>query len=179
MLSKLSNDSSDKNTKNDKKIFPFLSTAQTKNLIQAHKVSILSFNAQSLNNRISEINQIVKEIDYPSIITVSETWHPHANINLPNYHQPLIKTRSAKRGGGVAIYCHSNYIFSRRQDLETDNKSILETITAEVTTASKYKFLVSAAYFPPNINYKICISEITTLAEKLNQKKCLLSFLAT
>ncbi len=171
MLSKFPNVASDKNIKNDKKIFHHLSTPQTKQLIQAHKVSILSFNAQSINKRIDEINILAKEIDYPSVINICETWHPFVNLSIQNYHCPIIKTRPHKRGGGVAIYCHSNNNFNRRTDLETDNTSALETITAEIVTKSGYKFLSTSAYFPPNIDYKICLVELEKLATKLNSTK--------
>ncbi len=87
------------------------------------------------------------------------------------YHAPIIKTRQNKRGGGVAIYCLEKFNLTRMPDLETDDKSILESITAKIQTDSGLTFLITSLYLPPNTNIKLCQLEIQQLFEKLNNTK--------
>ncbi len=159
--------SSVKNPEKTKKILHHLSTANAKQLIDMHKISILSFNSQSINKHINEINILTHQTNFPSIINISETWQPYINTNIPNYHPPIFKTRTGKKGGGVAIYCHINHNIQALPDLDLDSK--LETISAEITTNSGYKFIITSAYFPPNLDHKICLEGITSLYNKISK----------
>ena len=91
--------------------------------------NFLSFNAQSLFNKMAELEYLVLSMDpAPLFFAVTETWCQYSDIDsfylLPNY-QLLRRDRSHRLGGGVLLYiptpCTSQNC--RLTDLETEMKT--------------------------------------------------------
>ena len=86
-----------------------ISINRCKQIDNKHLTAILTINARSLNSTINLIRLLVKDINQPHIIMVSETWDPHnMNKSILNYRPAFIKTRKNRYGGGVAIYIHKD-----------------------------------------------------------------------
>ena len=79
----------------------------------SRKLIIEHLNAQSINNKSSEINKYVSE-NKIDILSLNETWLKHNNNTnlelLRNYH--LLRNDRLTRGGGVAILINKQIKFN-------------------------------------------------------------------
>ena len=77
--------------------------------------SLFSLNIRSLGNKLSQLNNILAQFEYPpSIICLQEIWSTHGNLNLTGYHPLEFMGRdydtvpNPNCGGGAGIYIRSN-----------------------------------------------------------------------
>ena len=70
-------------------------------------IRILSFNAQSMNNKFQKIRDITQHIK-PIAVAIQETWGKNhtTDYSIRGYHKPDICTRKGNMnaGGGVGIW---------------------------------------------------------------------------
>ena len=80
-------------------------------------LSIVQFNARSLNANFSNIDAYLSSLSFKfDIITISETWFSeHTNINIFNIegYNMLYVSRNGGKGGGVAIYINSEFRYNK------------------------------------------------------------------
>ena len=76
-------------------------------------------------------------------------------IEAPHYHPIISKSRSTKRGGGVAFYLKSNFKFEVLNSLSEFIEGQFESLFIKVhLDKNKFKILGNI-YKPPNSNIKL------------------------
>ena len=80
------------------------------------KLSIMSVNVQSKNNKFQEIRDVTHRI-MPSVLCLQEVWGHNTtkDYSIKHYHKPSIVTRKGDKmniGGGVGIWVISNLDFT-------------------------------------------------------------------
>ena len=73
-----------------------------------NKITILSFNARSINNKFDKIRYLVNTVD-PTFFLVQETWGKNAqtDYSVHNYQKPEFKVRHSDKmnaGGGEGLF---------------------------------------------------------------------------
>ena len=122
-----------------------------------NRTIFLSFNAQSLFNKMSELESLVLSMDpAPLFIAVTETWCLDTDkdgfYQLENY-QLLRRDRSNRQGGGVLIYLHTPSIsqICRLNYLETDNEDLwVELTLRNENERDRKQITVCTIYRPPS-----------------------------
>ncbi len=114
---------------------------------------ILSFNTQCLTSKFDSFKYFIQDLISNNLliiaIAVQEIWQIPSTqaVQLENFDF-YFKTRTAGRGGGVGIYCNSNYSSKLIKDLSPFQDKIFESITIEF----KYKksaYLITSLYRSP------------------------------
>lgn len=144
-----------------------------------NKFSILHINAQSLNNKIDDVINLIDELSVTfSIITVSETWANEANeaqLCIPNYDY-CGKPRIGQRGGGVAIYVRHGLNYDCRNDLDIYNNDDFEFLAIQLHDRNGQKKNtrknIVTIYRPPGKCIEDFIHSYTKLLDKLSQDNC-------
>lgn len=124
----------------------------------AHPISsnaklFLSFNANSLQNKIDELSALIASLPTPPIlIAVCESWcvptEPDSLYALQDYLL-FRRDRMDRVGGGVVIYAHSPSISSalRLSQMETANEDVWLSLQLKNTSKS---LTVCTTYRPPS-----------------------------
>ena len=110
-----------------------------------------------------------------SCIGISETClsdnAPIDTFNIPKYSF-LCKSRSSKRGGGVAFYINNTYNFKERTDLSIFYDGIFESIFVEIETYNFEKTIIGVIYRPSEYsNIDLFIEYIQTILHELSRTK--------
>ena len=149
----------------------------------ADSVSFLSFNAQSLFNKMAELESLVLSMDSaPLFIAVTETWCQDSDIDsfylLPNY-QLLRRDRSHRLGGGVLLYIHtpSTSQNCRLTDLETENEDLWVKLTPR--SAAGRELIICTTYRPPSTNEQEFVRNLEQSLSKLRRTHSKKDFILT
>ena len=68
---------------------------------------ILQINIQSINTSLQLLSHTAERL-HCDIIALQEVWQPVSGcIHIGNFSQPILKIRSGKAGGGVALILHN------------------------------------------------------------------------
>ena len=95
------------------------------------KLSILSMNAQSINNKLQKIRDLTHTCK-PTIVAIQETWGKNSltDYSIKGFHPPVIHPRkgdSMNLGGGVGIW------ISDKTDFEQINSPFVDKIIESIT----------------------------------------------
>lgn len=117
-------------------------------------MEIISWNVNSIKNKVSELRLLATKIN-PEVIMLQETWlKPHEEFKLNNYE--ILRTdREGRPRGGTALAIRSDIEFEEIQV----KLGKIENTAANITIKNKNIKIISA-YLPPN---KINKKDIATL----------------
>ena len=129
---------------------------------QTENFSVLSLNIRSLSNKFQEFKEFITDLSTNSFnfsaISLQETWIKNDKnnfLNMNDYHPIISKSRSTKRGGGVAFYLKSNFKFEVLNSLSEFIEGQFESLFIKVhLDKNKFKILGNI-YKPPNSNIKL------------------------
>ena len=117
-------------------------------ILNKHKLSLLNINAESLRNKIDQLQ--IESSNY-DIIGISETWLNkeicNDVLNINGFQEPIRKDRP-DGWGGVAMFVRQGITCKHRKDLDVQH---LEAIWCEITH-SNFHYLICIMYRPPNSN---------------------------
>ena len=114
---------------------------------------MLLTNARSLSNKIDDL-ELVIDSNKVEVAVVTETWFNDASIyisNIPKY-TTLSKSRTKKRGGGVAIFVKDNlsaHMLQHNCDFECMWVKI--RIRNQKSDCPTFNLYVGAIYYPPSL----------------------------
>lgn len=107
---------------------------------------IVHVNIWSLRNKISELEGILRILDFPKIILITETWLSSNSslINIDKYS--FISSPRHKRGGGVGVYIHDSLHYCIKK-LSSDS-AIDHVIDYLLIEVHEYKLAICCMYCP-------------------------------
>lgn len=112
-----------------------------------NSLKIFYFNARSLNEKLTELEYLLDELDSRiDVISITETWsheNTELSMSLQNY-QCFFASRSSRRGGGSAVFVHKN-IHSRFVSSYCDEFTSI--VAVEIGTREKITLV--SIYRPP------------------------------
>ena len=86
----------------------------------------------------------------------------------------ICRSRSSKRGGGLALYMDSdmNVSVKLRSDLDSFDSSVYESLIVQISqpTISVQDIIVGVIYKPPNTNVETFLSHFIVVLEKLSKE---------
>ena len=143
--------------------------------------SILHINARSLTANLNSLLYIIANLSHQfSVIAISEVWANDSNISflsscIPGYNC-YIKPRTAKRGGGTAIFVKDCLTCCHREDLTALATDELEIAAVEINGLST-RTVVAAVYRPPNTDITAFNDQFSKLLSCLvvGKTKCYLA----
>lgn len=143
--------------------------------IEQNAFSILHVNARSLNKNFHKLELLLNRLNHKfKVIAVTETWlngTNEAHFKPPGYNL-LSKPRTAKSGGGVALYISSDIEYTLINDIPNPDNANFEYAIAELKITSSNKILIASVYRPPDGNLREFTDNYCALLEKLNKSKC-------
>ena len=93
--------------------------------------------------------------------------------NIPGY-ECICKSRSSRRGGGLAVYVDSdiNVTVKNRLDLDSVDSSVYEILIAQLSqpSVSAKDIIIGVVYKPPNTNVETFLTLFATILEKLSEE---------
>lgn len=143
-------------------------------------ISLLHVNCRSLNKNFDSLCTLLCSMsENVTAVALTETWLNASNENLftLNGYNFVGKSRLNKIGGGVGIFLNANLNYKIRNDLSVMNEFI-ECIFVEITQLNASNIIIGSVYRPPNSDVTLFNSAMSTICEKISEKKSNLSFLA-
>jgi len=135
------------------------------NLKHVNGLTLIHFNARSLQTNCDKIQQFLNLFDRSfDIIAISETWRTEST-NLGDFlrnYEPSHTYRQNGRGGGVSIYVKKSIPFKVIHSLSKSVDNLYEVNTIEIDYEDK-KSIVSCMYRKPGS----CIDEFQSNIEDL------------
>ena len=145
-------------------------------ILEKYKINILSANIRSFNKNIDIIENLIKDLKYPPVLTMCELWKPLESVlHIKNYQQPIFNLRNNKNGGGVGIWVKKGFKILKKDYLKQLKLKIIEAVSVEIEAYYKHITIVSI-YRPPNSNSKQSRDELNTLFEFFHNKKNLIIY---
>ena len=139
---------------------------QASNLVKDHLISILSCNVRSLNSNVAQINECIKDLNFPKIICLSETFNPSTYAKtIPDYNLNVIKARKNTTGGGVGIWTHKSVNFTTIESLSKLKLDQVEFCHTLVNLGQK-KLLIINIYRPPDVPKNVTMNDLSSLFTK-------------
>ena len=136
--------------------------------------SILHTNIRSLSLHHDELVSLAAHTNLnPSVIGVSEMWHPvdnplSSNVNIPGY--TFYKTESLTQNGGVGLYIKDSLTSNSRTDLDSCTNDF-ETIWVEIENKNDRNFLICCVYRHPSSAVDNLTSHFQNLLSKISSNK--------
>ncbi len=138
--------------------------------------SILHLNIQSLPAKYDKLKMMLSQLQDQNlvldVILLCETFLHEGNMNLfklPGYNL-ISRNRSQMKGGGVAIYIHSNISYTIRDDIAAFVEGEYETVFIETVINAK-KTLIGEIYRPPGTNATKSVEYYENMLDKLKHEK--------
>ena len=106
---------------------------------------LLQANIQSIHTSLPLLRQSVARSDFDAIL-LQEIWQPdERSLTIRNFAPPIIKTRTDKSGGGVAIFTHRRVKTVHLKEFDVNG---LEAVWADVLIG-KVRTVIGSVYIPP------------------------------
>ena len=112
-----------------------------------NNLSLLHINSRSINKHFDSFEtffNLMKNFKF-SVIGISETWL-HSNspdiYNIPNYKMIHIDRKDG-RGGGVALYIHTDLKFVLRNDFDVDG---IDNVFVEIINTNGKNIIIGTLY---------------------------------
>lgn len=137
-------------------------------------LSIIHFNARSLNKNIDSITNYLETLNHKfPLLAFSETWLKDDNTspaltNIDGYNLAH-DDRHGKKGGGVALYISTELNYSIRTDLRFPTNQNYETLFIELETKPK-NTIVGVIYRPPDSPFYPFIDHLNNTIKKINKE---------
>ena len=142
------------------------------------KLTLIHFNIRSLSKHFEQLKDILHSLCEFSLIALSETWLKNTSpdmFSLPGYSL-ITNNRSGKRGGGVALYIHSDIHYDVREDLCHSTDS-LESLFIEIKIPAAKNIVAGVMYKPPQAPHTDFMLLFQGIIAKLasDNNRCLLT----
>ena len=92
-------------------------------------------------------------------------------LNLPGYHNPIIRSRTDGIRGGVGLFIKDSFQFKIREDLSIFNAHVFESLFVEVASQSSKTYIIGVIYRPntaPRSNVDIFSSTLYSILDSIN-----------
>ena len=141
--------------------------------------STLSMNIRSLPGKMTELNDLIAQLNYKtfkfSIICLQEVWNipEYMNLNLNGYHPPVYKLRDPKNkrvsnlGGGIGIWVDTNEDFQVIDKFSIFQEGLLESCFIKLINKNGFK-IVGNIYRPPGSNIDLFNNTIDNLLTSIS-----------
>ena len=155
----------------DSNILPNLNSQLIDHPNLHEQFSLLFLNIRSAPKNITSLEAYLHNINVNfSIIALAETWYTTDTehlYGLQGYNSSTL-SRTAKKGGGLAIYSQNCLNFKLRNDL-SDINDHLESLFIEVNKSpfKSFKPLIGVIYRPPNTDPSLFIEALTSLLDTI------------
>lgn len=140
---------------------------------QTNGLSIIHFNARSLNANASKIEQFLLTCKTNfDVITITETWENEQNkrANFLNGYSCFQTNREASRGGGVSIFIKESLCSQLNESLSFGIENLCEIVTVQINSSSGEKTLISCVYRKPDGSINEFCAKIDNLIQALKNK---------
>lgn len=117
---------------------------------------VCNFNIRSLRNKSVELSVLLKSLNYPEVICITETWCSKEEIEilrLDSYTLANYYSRSDSRGGGIAIYLRSDISFKKLTIPVDQMDGVFEYACVELFYMNQ-SILLSCFYRAPSADVK-------------------------
>ena len=94
-----------------------------------NNLTLFSQNLRSMSNFPELVTHIENNLkQFIGVLAVQETWSiKHRKTKICGFHDPYIKTRSRRDGGGVGVWVNELFTYSVLQDFEIFEEGMIET----------------------------------------------------
>ena len=134
--------------------------------------SLFHLNIRSFSKHFENLSEFLSTLNMSfSCIGISETWlheHNQALYNISGYSF-ISNVRQHKLGGGVGLFIKTDLQFKLRNDLQSTNSKLYESIFVEIIQNNGKNIIVGCVYKPPdtsvtefNNSIKIILSKISS-----------------
>ena len=140
-------------------------------------LSIVHFNARSLNSNFGNIESYISQLECVfDIITISETWFSektHAGVfNIAGYELHYV-SRNNGRGGGVAIYVNETLKYRRVESKCFSVDDCFECLTIEIIINGSKNVIIACMYRKPDSQIEKFTCELDELFGEIKNNKVL------
>ena len=150
----------------------YYSNANLSSALDRKHINILHTNVRSIlsDSKFEEFQHFVKStaINW-HVVCVSESWLSDSMIplrQLPGY-TGYFKNRQSKMGGGIIIYVNDEYIIKSSEIHISDLSQEILMIQCQIS--SKFTFIVSQVYKPPDADHELFMKELIICLEKIDE----------
>ena len=124
-----------------------------------YKYTILSTNIRSLKKHINHLRNLNKRIE-TEFISLVEVFCPLIKyVKINGYHDPLVKLRSRRKGGGCALYIKNTYSYKAVEEINKFEFEIIEILAAEIDLGNK-KVTIVTVYRHPKANVPMSFRDL-------------------
>ena len=139
--------------------------------------TIMHLNVRSLYHKVQEIEVILNMLNFPPILTLSETWLKSDSLLTDIVNYSLVTShRNVRKGGGVAIYLNDNVSYRMIDRSCNRNLNLTHNIDYILIELLQYDIALCCMYCPPKTDLTDIVSIISDLKTKVN---CKFNFIAT
>ena len=146
---------------------------QFKCSFQQDGISIINFNARSLNANFDDIVVYMDSLSFEfDVISFTETWLENNDLDdfmLKGYKFYRV-SRTNKRGGGVAIYVKESIKHNQVKELSKSIDNVLDFVAVEIELNNAKKINVCTLYRPPNTDIEQFNNEINEILKSFKRK---------
>ena len=132
------------------------------------RLKVCHLNIRSLLPKIDSLRLFINKNPF-DVIAVTETWLKpaitDAELRIPNYTITR-HDRTAKSGGGTALYIRDGLPYRTRADLQND----IETCWIEIIRPNTKSLFICSVYKPPNFNIENFIEKLENDISKIQEK---------
>lgn len=133
---------------------------------------VCNFNIRSVRNKITELGVLLRSLDCPELVCLTETWCSYDEIQAVKIDQYCLidsYCRTKQRGGGVALFARNDLSSIVKKTPIVGEDSNCEYVCAEVSL-NLYKFYVSCFYRAPTANFTSFKDKIDLFISNLNKR---------
>lgn len=134
-------------------------------------LSLMHVNCGRLDSHFAQLTYTIQFLQLKSaVVALTETWtttNTETNYPIPGYNS-IIKSRTDRAGGGIALYVTDDLKFKRRDDMCFDIPGICESIFIEIDVEN---ILVGCIYRQPNSDVFAFNAALDTVLGKINSSK--------
>ena len=143
----------------------YLDTNSTNEITKHYALNIFHSNVQSFKNKVDEIHLAITSHNYPQVLCFNEIWDPPKSIlNIKGYQNPIIKSRTGKKGGGTCIHVKKGIKILKKNDFSNLNLKYLEAISVTLEMHNKNITIISIYRAPNKPPYK-SLTELESLLD--------------
>ena len=129
----------------------------------------MHLNVRSLYHKVQEIEVILNMLNFPPILTLSETWLKSDSLLTDIVNYSLVTShRNVRKGGGVAIYLNDNVSYRMIDRSCNRNLNLTHNIDYILIELLQYDIALCCMYCPPKTDLTDIVSIISDLNDNDN-----------